>query len=206
MHDEFMRLLDQARTGDQLARGAIFQACRNYLLHVANSDLDDRLRAKCAPSDIVQNTMLCASEGFQDFRGQSEVSLRAWLREILKNELAQTARHYLGTSKRNVLLESRFPARRPGGTPQQDESTRTIDPFLTPASEAVINEEAQTLRNAMLKLPELYRQVLVWRSWERLEFREIGIRLDKSENAVKKLWARALTRLQINLQPQHARD
>jgi RNA polymerase sigma-70 factor, ECF subfamily len=206
MHDEFMTLLDQARTGDQLARGAIFQACRNYLLHVANSDFDDRLRAKCAPSDIVQNTMLCASEGFQDFRGESEVSLRAWLREILKNEMAQTSRRYLGTSKRNVLLESRSPRVRAGGTPQQEESARAVDPFLTPASEAVINEEAQTLRNAMLKLPELYRQILVWRNWERLEFREIGARLDKSENAVKKIWARALTRLQTTLQPQNARD
>lgn len=206
MHDEFLSLLDRARTGDQLARGAIFQACRNYLLHVANTEFDDRLRAKCAPSDIVQNTMLCASEGFLDFRGQSEVSLRAWLREILKNELAQTSRHYLGTSKRNILLESRMPAPRTGSTPLQGETARTIDPNHTPASEAVINEEAQTLRNAMLELPELYRQILIWRNWERLDFREIGSRLDKTENAVKKIWARALTRLQGQLQAQHARD
>ena len=104
-NNTFLKLVMDAQSGDRRARDAIFADCRDYLMFVANRELDERVRAKCAPSDIVQNTLLHASTGLDEFRGESVQALKAWLREILRNELAVASRQYLGTAKRDVRRE-----------------------------------------------------------------------------------------------------
>jgi RNA polymerase sigma-70 factor (ECF subfamily) len=194
---EFQRLIARARAGDETAQTEILSACRRYLLYIAGNQLDDRLRQKCGPSDIVQNTMLNATAGFRSFQGDTEAALRAWLRQILNHELVTASRHYFTASKRDVRREQANPTE---GTHQ---AADLIDPMLTPASEAIRQEELIALRAAMRQLPADYRQILVLRNWERLSFLEIGERMQKTENAAKKLWARAFMRLEAELRVAH---
>ena len=71
--------------------------------------------------------------------------------------------------------------------------------MLTPSSEAVLQEDAAELRAAMLRLPDDHRSILLMRNWERLSFQQIASQMSRSENAVKKLWARALSKLESEL-------
>lgn len=191
----FQDLVERARKGDVSARDSIFSDCQDYLLFVASQSLDHRVRGKCGPSDIVQNTLMNAASAFPNFRGDSSKALHAWLNEILRNEMATASRKYLGTAKRDVRREMI----------SQTESqfwrvqSQITDTLATPSSEAVLEEDAAELRSAMLRLPEDYRRVLMLRNWERMSFQQIATRFDRSENAVKKLWARALTRLETEL-------
>src|SRR5262249_2559194 len=73
--------------------------------------------------------------------------------------------------------------------PGQDEAP-------SPGSELVTREGSDALRRALGRLPEDYRQAGEWHSYERLTFEEIGRRLGRSEEAARKLWARAIERLQ----------
>src|SRR5438105_7704898 len=52
------RRLAQARAGSREALGQALEACRRYLLRIAEDDLDPALRAKGGASDLVQQTFL----------------------------------------------------------------------------------------------------------------------------------------------------
>ena len=60
-------------------------------------------------------------------------------------------------------------------------------------------EEARKLRNAMGRLSADHRRVIVLHNWEQLAFPEVGKRMNRSTEAVKKLWSRALQNLRTEL-------
>ena len=64
-----------------------------------------------------------------------------------------------------------------------------------PDADAADSEQAAAVRDALLKLPESYRAVLVLRHYEDLKFREIADVLDIPEGTVKSRMAEALTQL-----------
>jgi RNA polymerase sigma-70 factor (ECF subfamily) len=186
--------------GDQLPRalpgspeelGRVLEAYRNYLLRIAEQELDPDLRTKAGASDLVQETFLEAQRDFARFCGTSEDELRAWLRQPLLYNLANFARRYRGTAKRDVGREvSLEPAgsQEAGGGPAADTPS--------PGGQAVARERAEAVRQVLQRLPEDYRRVLLWHYEEQRSFEEIAGLLGRTPNAVRKLFARALERFQ----------
>lgn len=191
VEDAFSSLAEDARSGDTAACRDMIDTCRKYLLFIANQELDADLLGKCGASDVVQNTMVQAVANFGGFRGQNKQALLAWLRQILLNEVRAVRRRYLMAGKRDVRREIER-----GGVPKSTEPHPAfIDPELTPATEAQTREDAQRLRVALATLRGDHQRVLRLRNWERLSFAEIGKQMQRSEDAAKKLWARALGNL-----------
>jgi RNA polymerase sigma-70 factor (ECF subfamily) len=184
------RWLAAARAGSGEALGQALQLCRNYLLLVAGQQLDRDLHAKGGASDLVQETFLEAQRDFARFQGASEGELLAWLRQILVNNVASFTRRYHAVKRevnREVVLETDDSAKAAGPA--------LFDPLRTPSSEAVKREQAETLRRALERLPDDYRQVIVLRYLEGRSFEEIGPLLNRSADAARKLWWRAKQRL-----------
>ncbi len=71
----------------------------------------------------------------------------------------------------------------------------------TPEAASVRQEEADAVRQALAKLPEIYRTVVIMRHYENLKIREIGETLDIPEGTVKSRLAEALVRLTRLLEP-----
>src|SRR5262249_48816230 len=88
------QLLYAARAGSPEALGQMLEACRCYLLGIADREFDAGLRAKGAPSDLVQETFLEAQRDFAQFQGSTEAELLAWLRRMLLHNLANFIRDY----------------------------------------------------------------------------------------------------------------
>jgi hypothetical protein len=72
---------------------------------VANQELPGELRPKIGASDLVQATCLEAQRNFGQFKDLTEAELLAWLRRILRNNLANASRHYYGKDKRQGARE-----------------------------------------------------------------------------------------------------
>lgn len=62
-------------------------------------EIDSRFQGKFSASDAVQQTMLAAWPGWDNYRGDDEAQRRAWLRQILAFQLAKLARHYAGAQE-----------------------------------------------------------------------------------------------------------
>lgn len=189
---ETERWLSAARAGDSDALGRALESCRNYLLLVADKEMDARLRAKGGASDIVQQTFLEAQQAFARFSGDSEQELLAWLRRMLLNNVANFRRHWVETDKRKLDLE--IPIY--GGSPSRTGNSWLPDGGLTPSREMMVEERDKSLNALIAKLPEDYQQVLNLRYREEKSFDEIAAVMNRSANAVRKLWARAVEKLQ----------
>jgi RNA polymerase sigma-70 factor (ECF subfamily) len=191
---EVAQWLLEARDGSSEALGRVLEACRGYLLLIAQQELDPALQAKGGASDLVQQTFLEAQRDFGGFRGDTQEALLAWMRRLLLNNLGNFRRDFR-RHKRRVSREVSLPpddssAARGGGL-------RAETP--TPSAEAVRDEQTQALERALLRLPEDYRRVIQLRYREERSFEEIADAMQRSQNAVRKLWARAIERLEQEL-------
>lgn len=184
-------LIEAARAGSSEALGKIIELCRPYLLLVANEELNSDLQAKFGASDLVQDTCLKASAEFAQFEGASRKDLLAWMRQILRNQLANLREHYQQTQKRQSGRELHQ-----GDTSPAVLGMIQVDPSPTPARQAAANEQWLAIERALGQLPQHYARVVRWRYLESCSFPEIGARLGCSEEAARKLWVRALKELQ----------
>jgi len=190
---EFNLWLSAARSGSKDALGRALEACRRYLLGVARYEIDVRLKAKVGLSDLVQDTFLEAQRAFTTFRGHSEVDLRAWLRRLLQHQASKLGRRYRTTQKRALARESMA-----GFAIGQLEISSAETP--TPSVELIAEEQLQRLFQAVEKLPDDYRRVIRMRYVERISFEEIGRRMQRSGNAARLLWLRAIERIKQELE------
>jgi RNA polymerase sigma-70 factor (ECF subfamily) len=185
-----------ARHGSIDALGRLLEACRNYLLLLANQQLRDDLQAKAGGSDLVQDTFLEAHRDFRTFQGRTEEELLGWLRRILLNNLGAFSRQYRDTKKRTVRREVSLDklSKRP-------ESKAGLPVGGQQPAEAIQAREAREQLEAVLaRLPERYRQVVLLRQRGQFSFAQIGKVMQRSEAAVQKMWVRALERLKHELE------
>jgi RNA polymerase sigma-70 factor (ECF subfamily) len=186
-------LLQQARVGDPVALGLLLEGHRPYLTLLARVQIGRLLQGKVDASDVVQDAFLGAHRDFEQFAGRDERSFLAWLRQVLASVLANLVRHYVGTQARDVRLEQRL-------TAELDESSAALGGALavvdgSPLSHAERCEQSTRLAEALERLPEEDREVLVLRHLEGLSFPEVARRLGATVDSVKKRWPRALVRL-----------
>lgn len=183
-------LLAAARAGSNEALGRLLECCRDYLLHMANQELDSDLRTKESPSDMVQQTFLEARKDFGRFQGGAEEEWRAWLTKILAHNIANCRRSYRDTQKRQLDREVPLDGLQ-GVLPGSD---------LTPSGILGQKEERQELEAALSRLTTEYRQVVLLRYQDKRSFEEIGQIMNRSPDAARKLWSRAVEKLAEELE------
>jgi RNA polymerase sigma-70 factor, ECF subfamily len=184
-----------AQAGSTEALGQVMEAYRAYLLLIAQQELDPALQAKGGASDLVQQTFLEAHRDFAQFDGSTPDALLAWMRQLLLTNLANFRRDY-HRLKRQVTREVALPD---GDSSRQGTgSLRGNTP--SPSVKSMRDEQTETLERALQRLPEDYRLVVQLRYREERSFEEIAAVMQRSQNAVRKLWGRAIERLQQELE------
>jgi len=128
------------------------------------------LGSQTEADDAVQETLLAAHAGFDDFR--SDGSLRAWLFGIARRRCAR--------------VKERRGAVRPG-TDAADE--RTADELLD------VRRRAERARDLLERVRPTEREALLLRYGAELSFREVGEAAGVDEATARKRVSRALARL-----------
>lgn len=189
-------VLQKAQRGDQESLGELLAVYRGYLLAIAVAKFDRRVRARCNPSDVGQETLLEAYRDFHMFRGGLEREFLAWLRRILANNLARAVEVHLLTDKRDLRRECQLePTQSAGGSRIEQRDRWFADVAPSPSSACQQQEQLMTVLDRMSRLPAHYRDVLILRHIEELSFEDVGSRLGKSSGAVRMIWLRALESL-----------
>ena len=180
-----------ARGGDSAALGKMLQAFNPYLSSIARRDVPGTLRGKCDGEDLVQETLLAAHLGFLQFLGRDVDDFRAWLRGILKHVISAHIRRYRDTHKRSLVRELSLE----GYLELCLIADEPVDPEQTARIRVIAGEQSAALARALERLPDDDRLVIHLRSRDSLSFGEIGCRMNRSPEAARKLWGRAVARL-----------
>jgi RNA polymerase sigma-70 factor (ECF subfamily) len=188
-------LIRRVRAGEQGAREQLFDRYHAYLHVLAHAQLGRHLRGKCDSVDVVQETLLEAHRDFSAFNGSAEPELLAWLRRILSHNLFNEARRFTA-QQRDASREVSLDQVRAGVEHSSVALARGLAADVPSPSEAATQREsAVRLADALSKLPEDYRDVLMLRIFEELPAEEVAQRMNRSAGAVRMLQMRALQAL-----------
>jgi RNA polymerase sigma-70 factor (ECF subfamily) len=185
-------LIAAARCGDALALDRLWQLFRQYLRLLARTGIDASLQGKADPSDLVQETLLRATQHFPGFRGETEAELAAWLRQILSQALTDLVRRYR-TASRQVGRERSIAELLEGS------SLSLGSMFGREAKEGGLissdRDAGVLLAEALAEMNSDDREVITLRNLERLEWQQVAAKMGRSTDAARMLWMRALRRL-----------
>jgi RNA polymerase sigma-70 factor, ECF subfamily len=178
-------ILDEARRGDSIALGAILEHFRPYIRTISEALCEGKLLGKLDDSDLVQESLLIAHRGFQEFQGASIPQLARWLRRIVIRCFGHELRKFRGTRKRDASREKSID--RLEDIPNSSQTS--------PSELAIREEQSAMIVEALAELSEEMQTVLLGRHVDDLSYAEIARGLGRTESAVRVLYTRALHRL-----------
>jgi RNA polymerase sigma-70 factor (ECF subfamily) len=171
-------LFDAVRRGDAAAFWKLANRYRPYLKRVAQKVLQARLPGD--GSDVVHDGLIAAFEHLAQFQGSQASVFLGWLATIVRNKSLQA----LNRAGSVVPL------------PQGEDGGEILATSSTgPDERAVERERAARLMMALQRLREDHRRVIELRNLQDLSFREVAERMERSEDAVRQLWVRAIDKL-----------
>jgi RNA polymerase sigma-70 factor (ECF subfamily) len=181
---ELPALLDEAKQGSQEAIGALLERHHAYLWALAHEEIAGESHLTHTVADIVQSAQLEALRDLASFRGSSEGEFRSWLRHILRNNVLDLKR----------ARERRLPRAGPEAAPVEEQCD--LDD-RSPSSQVSAGELGDKLRSTIGELPPDERMVIEMHYFQGKTYAEIGEFIGRTPEAVRKLWGRALVRLQL---------
>jgi RNA polymerase sigma-70 factor (ECF subfamily) len=191
---DWERLMERAGQGDAAAREQLLGAHRARLRQMIAVRMDRRLGTRVDPSDIVQDVLAVATRNLSDYLRTRPMPFYPWLRKLAWERLIELQRQHLVARKRSV-------AREEFGIPElPDESAavlaeRLLSQDASPSDLLIRAEMRQRVRQALGRLTERDREVLVLRYLEQLSPAEAADVLGIKEGALKTRQTRALVRL-----------
>jgi RNA polymerase sigma-70 factor (ECF subfamily) len=199
------QLLDDASAGDDAARARLLERHRGRLRHMIAMRLDPRVAARVDPSDVVQETLLAADGQLDDYLRERPLPFYPWLRQIAWQRLLDVHRRHIRAQRRSVTREQPLVLGLSGES-AAELAQRVLGPGSSPSARLDREESRRHVKDALERLPERDREVLVLRHLERLSTKEIAAVLGIREGAVYTRHLRALQRLHDLVADHVAKD
>ena len=185
---DFVVLLEQAKAGSPAAMEALLAQHAPRLLATIRLRMGPALRARVESRDLLQDCLLKAFRSIGSFEGKDSRTFTAWLARIAAHQLADQAIHH-GRQRRDAALDA----------PYSDGHYAPIQRARSLSSRVALGEQARRIEAVLETLPPHYREVIVLRRLEEYSFEEISGRLDRSPDACRMLFARAMAAMTTRL-------
>jgi len=171
---------------------AVLEEYGNYLDLLARLQLQARFRGKLGTSDIVQQTLLKATQNWDQFRGRDGPELACWLRRILSNALVDAVRELTG-AKRDVARERSLEA-------ELAQSSARLESLLqaspsSPSAHLLRELDLLELSAALAQLPEDQRLALEMHYLQGCTIAAVAEQMNRTERSVAGLVRRGLQKL-----------
>ncbi len=181
--------------GGEVALAELFAEHRARLRRMVEMRLDNRVKGRVDPSDVLQEAFVDASKQLPGYLANRPMPPFLWLRFLTGERLMATHRYHLGAQMRDAKLEVPLDGHaRP--LVYSDSLSQHLAGRLTTPSRAVERLELQAhLREVIETLEPLDREVLALRHFEELSNNEVAQELGISKAAASNRYMRALVRL-----------
>jgi len=183
-------LLSLAQKGDKDAMAALYHIYSSRMQSAVKKRLGSKLRNRMESVDIVQSVWKDALPDMKEFEYRGPDSFFHWLLTRLTHKIQDKGR-YFATEMRDAKKEERLvrdDTETPGVT-----SPPSQDP--TPSEVAMADEDRSRFMKLLEHLPGPQRQALILRMREELTFEKIGAIMNRSADAVRKLYGRGMMRM-----------
>ena len=188
-------LLQKVVEGDQHSVDELLIRHRHRLRRMVAVRMDARLQRRCDASDVVQEALIEAARKLPVYAKARPLPFYPWLRRIAWERMVDLHRRHFAL-QRKVTLEEHW---QPNHETVTTLAGRLVGRRTGPDGSAIREELRRRVREALTKLSETDRDVLLMRYAEQLRVHEIASLLDLTEPAVKSRVRRALERLNQNL-------
>lgn len=188
------RLQAAHHSGDGLVFEELLGRYRDRLRKMVRLWLDDRLRGRVDPSDVIQETYLEASRRLNEFLAKPDVSFFVWIRFLARQQLAQTHRRHLGAQARDAARDVSLLADADAESPRALAAQLACQ-LTSPSTAAMRSELQQKLQELLNGLDPLDREILVLRHFEKLSNLETAQSLGLKPTAASNRYVRAIERL-----------
>src|ERR1051326_3195333 len=131
--------------------------------------LDQPLRSRLDPSDVVQDAQLEVVRRMDDYLQRRPMPFHLWIRKTAYERLIGLRRKHLRRAKRSVYREAALPERSSLLLAQP-----LVDQRPSPSEQLAAHEMAQRVSRAVSELDELDREILLMRHAEKLPYEEIA--------------------------------
>lgn len=159
-----------------------FEQHRERLMSVIYLRMGPNLRVRMDPEDVLQEVAIEAFNSWSTLADEQNAG--AWLVTLARRKVARIVRDQLGVAARD---------------PRREHAIKTDLPLADRRSGPVTNADRKDrlllLDEALQRLTDDHREVILLMKIEGLSAREVGERMERSENAVHLLLSRALKRL-----------
>src|SRR5205823_3074082 len=149
-----------------------------------------RLRSRVDPSDIIQETQIEAVRRLDDFLARRPMPFRVWILKTAFQHLLMARRRHLRTSRRTKGREEPLPE-----ASSQGLAAKLAGRGSSPSRRLQRIEQAENVRQALARLSDDDREVLLMRTYEDLPYAAIAALLDVTPAAARQRHGRALLRL-----------
>lgn len=193
-------LLRQAGRGDDQLFSDLLSKYRRRLHKIIELRLDQRLRGRVDPSDVIQEAYLEASQRLAAYLDNRDMPFFLWLRFLTLQKLMLAHRQHLGTKARDANRETSL-----YGHPQSEPSSAVLAEQLLgrltgPSQAALRTERMLRVQEALTRLEPIDVEVLVLRHFEELTHTEIGQLLGIKRAGASHRYQRALKKLRSTLE------
>ena len=183
----------RAAEGNPSAIRGLLDRYRERLKRMVASRMDPRIAARFDPSDIVQDTLMQASNRLPQYFKQQTLPFYPWLRGLAWDRIVQLHRLHIKSQKRSVNREQPLWLNDQSAS---DLADRLAGSMSDPAEKAIREETRHRVRAALELLKPEDREILTLRYFEQLETGEIAAVLGIREGTVNTRHFRAIRRLQ----------
>lgn len=193
--EQTARLLAGAREGNSEAIDALLARHRDSLRRLVDLRMDQQIKQRIDASDVVQDVLVEANRRLQDYLRNPSIAFHLWIRQIAKDRIIDAHRRHRVSAKRSVDCEQVLATHGAFDQSSLDLVSQLRDRQLTPAAQAAQREIVIQVDQAVHRLDEHDREMILMRHYEQLSNQEIAQALGLSEPASSMRYLRALKRL-----------
>jgi RNA polymerase sigma-70 factor (ECF subfamily) len=192
-------LLERVRQGDENAINGLLARHRTAIRRMIDQRMDRVVQRRVDASDIVQDVLIEANRRIGDYLANPTMPFQVWLRHMARDRLIDAHRRHRVASNRSLDREVSLAV--PDGPDQSrtDLVGQIADRELTPAAAATWHELERRFADAVERLEEDDRQIVLLRHFEHLSTADAAAVLGLSKPAAGMRYLRAMRRLRVLL-------